>query len=46
VQSHAIKGNGEQVLSVDTQSLGSAVYFYTLEIDGKIIDSKKLIIQK
>ena len=46
VQSHAIKGNGEQVLSVDTQSLGSAVYFYTLEIDEKIIDSKKLIIQK
>jgi translation initiation factor 2B subunit (eIF-2B alpha/beta/delta family) len=46
VQSHAIKGNGEQILSVDTQSLSSIVYFYTLEINGKVIDSKKLIIQR
>lgn len=46
IQSHPIKNRGEINLEVNTQTLSSTMYFYTLEIDGKIIDTKKLVIVK
>lgn len=46
LQSHTLNQSGEQVLTIDTQKLNVGVYFYTLEIGGKIVDSKKLLIQR
>jgi hypothetical protein len=46
IQSYSVNQSGEQVLSIDTQKLNVGVYFYTLEIGGKMVDSKKLVIQR
>ena len=36
---------GEQKTSIDVSSFNSGVYFYTLQIDGKVQETKKLIIK-
>lgn len=36
---------GDQKTSVDVSSFNSGVYFYTLQIDGQVMETKKLIIK-
>jgi hypothetical protein len=37
--------NGYGTISVDTQDIPSGIYSYTLIVDGKIIDTKKMMKQ-
>lgn len=39
-----LNDRGEQEINVTTQSLTAGVYYYTLIVDGKKIDTKKMII--
>lgn len=36
---------GDQKTSLDVSSLNSGVYFYTLQIDGQVMETKKLVIK-
>ncbi len=36
---------GDQRTTVDVSSLNSGVYFYTLQIEGNVMETKKLIIK-
>ena len=40
-----ISKRGENELDISTRSLSSGMYYYTLYIDGKKVDTKKMIIQ-
>ena len=41
-----LSGNGRNSISVDASNLSSGTYLYSLIIDGKLIDSKQMILIK
>jgi len=41
-----VSGGGQGSLTIDTATLSSGTYHYTLYIDGKMIDSKQMILAK
>jgi hypothetical protein len=44
LQHHKINGTGEQCVVVSAESLNPGVYLYSLVIDGKEIDTKKMML--
>jgi trimeric autotransporter adhesin len=41
-----VSGKGKGVLNLDASSLASGAYNYSLLIDGKLIDTKKMVLTK
>lgn len=46
LRSYTISGKGNQVVTIDRNSLDPGMYFYTLVVDNKIADTKKMILTK
>lgn len=46
VQTYELDNFGLNKVNVDTQSLGTGNYVYTLYVDGKIVDSRIMIVNK
>lgn len=46
LQSYELEQFGLNQVNVDTQSLGTGNYIYTLFVDGKIVDSRVMIVTK
>ena len=42
----AVSGNGKGSVQVNTSTLSSGAYQYSLHVDGRIIDTKQMIITK
>ncbi|WP_366512861.1 T9SS type A sorting domain-containing protein, partial [Kordia sp.] len=36
---------GDQELNINTRNLASGMYYYTLYVDGKKVDTKKMIVE-
>jgi len=45
-ETYRINGKGDQVVILDGNSLNSGIYFYSLVVDGKVVDTKKMILVK
>lgn len=43
---YAVNGNGRGTVMVRTNSLSQGVYFYTLIVDGREVDTKRMVIAK
>ena len=41
-----LNNNGQGVINIETSTLGTGAYFYTLMIDGKLIETKKMIVDR
>lgn len=46
LQSYNIAGKGDQVATIDATGFMPGMFFYSLFVDGKIVDTKKMILTK
>jgi len=44
LQTFPINATGDGTVSIDGSSLAAGMYVYTLVVDGKIVDSKRMIL--
>ncbi len=44
IQTFPINATGDGTVSIDGSSLAAGMYVYTLVVDGKIVDSKRMIL--
>ena len=45
-ETYHINGKGDQVVTVNGNLLNSGIYLYSLVVDGKVVDTKKMILAK
>ena len=46
LQQYTVNGKGKQTVTINGNSLDPGMYFYALVIDGKEVDTKRMILTK